>query len=167
MNYQEARSQIQTGDAILVRGRHGLLTPLTKFFTSRKQGYTHAGLAFWIGTELWMGEINGGRNHAVPLSQLQNESFDVYKRPAQISAAAADAAIYHALRFVVDYSVLALVVIGLKEWLKLNLVIHWRNFLVCSGWCIWAYQLCGWPDCSRIMSPQKFSEMLELRFRVN
>jgi hypothetical protein len=93
--------------------------------------------------------------------------FDVFKRPPEISQFAAQTAIHYALRSVLDYSQLALFVIGLKEWLRSKLIIHWRNFLVCSGWCVYAYQTAGWKDCSRVISPQKFSEMLELRFVVN
>lgn len=165
MNYDEARSQIQTGDGVLVKGKTGFLTPFTQFFT--RSAYTHAGLAFWMDGVLWMFEINGGHNHAIPLSQLSGESFDVYQRPEGLSAEAVLAAIFSNLREKIDYGFLALPVVGLLNYFGIKLFVHWRKILECAGICVKAYEDAGWPEQTYILSPADLARMLTLRLSVS
>lgn len=160
MNYTEIRNQIQTGDLIAVRKAKTLFNRMTQFFT--RGPYTHTGVAIWIGARLFMAEINDGRNHLVPISQL--DQFDVYKAPAGLTNI--DEAIFYWLARPIDYGYLALGVIGLIEWLRLKVFVHWRRILVCSGFCVAIYETAGWPAHSRMVSPNELASELELRFAV-
>ncbi|WP_394780589.1 hypothetical protein [Undibacterium sp.] len=66
LNYDQARYQIDDGDLIAVCGRDSIVSTLTRFFT--RSAYTHTGIAVWLDSGLWMMELNGGRNHAIPMS---------------------------------------------------------------------------------------------------
>jgi hypothetical protein len=164
MNYEDARTLIKTGDVIIVRGTTGFLTPFTKFFT--RSPYTHTGQAFWLGDVLWMNEINGGKNHAIPLSQLADEDFDVFERPNQVSEAGALAAIKQVLRTRIPYSLLALFMAGLLDFFRIKAFIHWRQLLVCSGYTTKSLCLAGWPECTYILSPADLAAMLKLKLAV-
>ena len=132
MRYQEILDQLQTGDVIMVMGREGALTPFTKFFT--RSPYTHVGQVFQMGGEWWLHEINGGKNHAVPLAQLREDDFDVYHKPEQVDDAMLRAAIATMLQTRINYGFVALFVIGLFDYLRVQVFIHWRRILVCSGY---------------------------------
>lgn len=160
MLYEEARKAIETGDTIAVRTSHGILGDLTKIVT--RSPYTHVGVAIWVAGHLYMAELNGGRNHLVPLSQLTD--FDVYARPAGISAEAADAAILFWLAKPVSYGFLALVAIGFLNWFRIKVFVHWRKILVCSGYVVAIYEHAGWSERSRVISPQELVDQLVLRF---
>lgn len=164
MNYEDARALIATGDVIMVRGTTGLLTPLTRYFT--RSPYTHTGQAFWLDGMLWMNEINSGKNHAIPLSQLADENFDVFERPAEVSEARALAAIKQMLRTKIPYSLLALFVAGALNFLRIKAFIHWRRLLVCSGYTAKSLCLAGWPECTYILSPADLAAMLKLKLAV-
>ena len=164
MQYEEARSYIEDGDAIIIHGKGGLLTPFTKFFT--RSSYTHAGLAFWMDGVLWLAEINSGNDHAIPLSQLSNAEFDVFARPAGITAAQAKAAILEELRDKTAYGFLGIPVIGLLNFLKLSFQLPWRRIIVCSGLCLRVYMRAGFPPVSLMQSPADLARLLTLKFRV-
>lgn len=165
LSYDQARSLIQTGDTIAVKGKSGLLALATAFFT--RSEYTHVGIAFWMGGALWMFEINSGRNHAIPLSQLRDTDFDVFCRPAELSEESILHSVLANLRDKVDYGFLAIPVIGLLEYLKIKLVVNWRKVLVCSGIAVKVYEDAGWPARSRVISPRALTEMLTLRLPVS
>lgn len=162
LTYQEARSQIATGDLIAVRSPHGIIGWLTQFFT--RSPYTHTGIAIWIEGGLYMGELNGGRNHIIPLSQLDGCDFDVYHPPSGLNNIAA--ALFFWLRLPIDYAYVAFVAIGLLNWLRAKIFVHWRQMLVCSGWCVAVYEEAGWGEHSRIVSPGELADMLKLKFEV-
>lgn len=162
MLYEDARHLIQSGDAIAVRTVHNLLGAMTKFFT--RKPYTHIGLASWRGGRLYLAELNGGRNHLVPISQLTE--FDVYHCPVARTNEDIEAAIDDALAVPIPYGFFALLVIGLLEWLNIDKHIKWNRVLVCSGWCVAVYEALGWADHSRIISPGKLVEDLVLRVAV-
>lgn len=165
MKYDEAKSKIEDGDVILVKGESGFLTPFTRFFT--RSPYTHAGVAFWMNGDLWMAEINGGKNHAIPLSQLSGvESYEVFKRPVEVHPEDVLKSILKALSVMTKYGLAALPVIGLLDFLKLKVFVHWRKILVCSGWTVMILEDAGWSEHSRIVSPADLSEMLELKLTV-
>lgn len=162
--YTAARPGIATGDCIIVRDVAGLLTPFTKYFTH--SDYTHAGVAIWIGEGLYLAELNSGRNHLIPLSQLRGCDFDVFHCPSNAGTHDIRDAIQEALRDKIHYSVPALLVIGLAEWLRLNWSANAQHELVCSGFVVMIYDKLGWPPLSRVISPQKLSENLRLKLQV-
>lgn len=164
MDYADARGQISTGDLIAVRTVDGVLNKVTKFFTGR---YVHCGQAIWIAGRLYMTELNEGRNHLVPMSQLDGMEFDVYAHPDGLTTEAMETAILDNLGRKVNYGYTALLAIGLVEWLKLNLVVKWSKILVCSGYSIKNWQDAGWKGAaSRIISPTKLAGMMQFKFAV-
>lgn len=162
MRYDDARPLIATGDLIAVRETHGLLAPLTRFFT--RSPVTHVGTALWMDGGLWMAELNGGKNHAIPLSQLSETDFDVYECP--VDRVKVRATTLAALRLKIGYGIIALPIIGLLNWLRIKVFIHARRVLVCSGYCISIYEAAGWPERSRIVSPEELVEQLKLKLEV-
>lgn len=167
LTYQEARDQILTGDTIAVEEKKGILALLTRFFTH--SDYTHVGIAFWgIDGGLWMTELNGGKNHAIPLSQLENNGFSVYHPPVELREKRASImqAIHDNLRIKIPYGYLAFLVIGIINFFKINVFIHARRILVCSGFNVKNYEDAGWSEHTRILSPGDLTKLLEIRFRV-
>lgn len=164
MNYDLARWKIETGDLVAVRATTGPLTPFTRFFTH--SDYTHVGIAFWMDDGLWLAEINGGANHAIPLSQLMEVDFDVFYRPDGITAAAILGAIRTALRRRIHYGYLSLPVIGLINYFGIRAFLHARQILSCAGYCVMTYEAAGWPECTRILSPQDLTELVQFKLAV-
>lgn len=149
MNYAQARDQIQTGDLIAVRGRHGIISAATRFFT--RDPHTHTGIAVWIGSRLFMAELNSGRNHLTALSQLAD--FDVYAPPPGLERGAIERAVFDWLAKPISYGFAAFVLIGLVNSLRLHLFIHWRRIIVCSGGSVQIFEMAGWYEHSRMVSP--------------
>lgn len=160
MNYADARPLIATGDLISVRTAHGFMGRLTQIVT--RSPYTHSGIARWMGDELYMAELNGGRNHLIPMSQLTN--FDVYAPPDGLTDI--DGAIREWLRVAIPYGFLAFAVIGVLDLLRLTTFVHWRRILVCSGYCVAIYETAGWPEHTRILSPRALAALLRFKFNV-
>jgi hypothetical protein len=148
---------INTGDLIAVRSVHNFLGTMTQFFTRSK--YTHVGLAIWLGGDLFMAELNGGRNHLIPMSQL--DDYDVYAQPEGLVDV--DASIRHWLSMQVSYGFIALVAIGLLDWFRIKTFVHWRQILVCSGYCVAIWEGAGWPEHTRILSPAELTRGLKLK----
>jgi hypothetical protein len=163
MNYSEAREHIFDGDLIAVQERHGILAALTRFFT--RSPITHTGIALWIDGGLWMAELNSGRNHLVPLSQLSDVDFDVYDPPVPDRAAVRRETL-EALRMKIPYGFIALVVIGMLCWWRSKVFVHWRRVIVCSGYCIMIYEKSGWSERSRQVSPGGLAEQLLIKLEV-
>ena len=160
MTYDEYAPLIDTGDLIVVPTAHSLLGKLTQFFT--RSPYTHAGMAIWIGGELFVAELNGGRNHLIPIIQLQE--FDVYACPEGLINI--HSSIRKWLSYKVEYGFIALVCIGLLNWLRIEYFVNWRRILVCSGYCVAIYQTAGWGRFSRVVSPGQLAAALKLKFKV-
>ena len=152
---------IDTGDAILVRTAHSILGRLTQILT--RSPYTHAGVAIWVGGRLYMAELNGGRNHLVPMTQLTQ--YDVYACPDGLQEV--ERAILGSLAQPIDYGYPALVLIGVLNWFRIKLFVHWRKVIVCSGFVVAVYEAAGWPECSRVVSPEELSKQLTMKFQVN
>lgn len=163
MDYAQARPLILDGDLIAVRETHGFLTPFTRIFT--RSPITHNGTAIWIDGGLWMAELNTGKNHAIPLSQLDETDFDVHEPPIDDRAALRESILAN-LRMKVPYGFLALPVIGLLDWLRVKVFIHARSILVCSGWCVKVYEDAGWDEHTRITSPRALAAELPLKLEV-
>ena len=162
MDYKQARSSIKTGDLIAIRTAHNWLGWLTQFFT--RSPYTHCGIALWIDNGLYLAELNGGRNHITPLSQWVGTDFDVYDPPLGLNHIIDS--IFFWLRVPVDYGFIAFVTIGLLHWFRIKKFVHWRQNFVCSGWCVAVYEESGWPEHSRMLSPQDLTELLSLKLEV-
>jgi hypothetical protein len=169
MTYEEARSQIKTGDLIGVRDVHGLLGRLTRFFT--RSPYTHTGVAVWCATHLFMADLNSGRNALRPLSQLK--SFDVCDMPAGMDRTCVERSIFDWLAAPINYGFLAFFVIGLRCFLGIKAFIHWRTIMVCSGGSVSIYEGAahymkgfgmpvptGWDDHNRMLSPGELVQEL-------
>jgi hypothetical protein len=163
MNYAEARPQIMDGDIIEVLTAHSVFNWLTKLFTGR---YVHTGMAFWLDGGLWMVEINGGKNHAIPLSQLEGTDFDVYAPPSYLSRTSIRTAALESIRIKTSYGFLAPIATGINEFFGFNRFIHWRNTLDCTGYVVKILQAAGWPEHSFIESPTKLSKELWLKLEV-
>lgn len=164
MIYMESRDQIKDGDVVLVKKAHNIMGKLTQYFT--RSLYTHAGVAIWIDGGLYMAELNGGRNHLIPLSQLADTPFDVYECPLKDKSLIRKS-IFNWLRFVVPYGFSAFVAIGIINYFRIKEFIHWRKVLVCSGYCVAILEDAGWEEHTRILSPGDLSRMLLLKFEVN
>ena len=164
LNYNEARKLIDNGDLVSIRTSHGIMGNLTKYFT--RSDYTHCGIAIWIEGGLYIGELNGGRNHLTPLSQYENAEFDVFYPPRGLKSDTIKDSVMKKLRSQIDYGYLAFVAIGITEWLKLKAYPNWRNTLVCSSWCITVYEDAGWSKQSHLISPGGLSKMLDLKLSV-
>ncbi|WP_394780588.1 hypothetical protein [Undibacterium sp.] len=70
------------------------------------------------------------------------------------------------LRVRVNYSYLAFVAIGLLAFLRIQRFIHWRQELVCDGYCIAIYEGAGWPEHPRIESPGDLVKQLKIKLQV-
>jgi hypothetical protein len=160
MNYMEYSPLINTGDLIAVPTAHSIMGKATQFFT--RSPYTHVGVAVWIGGELFMAELNGGRNHLIPIIQLNK--FNVYKCPDGLTDVGGS--IKKWLSYQVDYGFVAFLAIGFLTWFKIKAFVHWRSVMVCSGYCVAIYETAGWPEHSRVISPGQLTELLKLKFKV-
>jgi hypothetical protein len=163
IGYAQARQYIEDGDLIAVRGRNGLLAHLTRLLS--RSPVTHTGIALWMGEALWMVELNSGKNHAIPVSQLDGMPFDVYDPPVP-DRAAIRAATIAALRSKISYAFIALPVIGLLNLMQVKVLLHARRLLVCSGYCVLIYEVAGWPERTRILSPAELVAQLHLKLEV-
>ncbi len=168
LNYFNARSEISNGDMISVFKAHGFFGRLTQFFTGQ---YTHSGVAVWMEGGLWMVEINGGRNHAIPLSQLQKFGFDVFEPPKGVTAKSAKISALKALRNQENYGFFTTIVTGFIEYFRIPIVVNWRKGRHCAGFVVGIYDDAGWAMADNqthtyVISPTKLSNMMKLKFRV-
>jgi hypothetical protein len=153
-------SAIATGDLIVPRVAHNWIGTITQEVTDSP--YVHAGLAYWMDGRLFIAELNGGRNHLTPISQLTD--YDVYAQPDGLVDVAA--AIDRWLDAPIDYAYAAFVVIGILDWLRLTTFVHARRLLVCSGWCVAVWETAGWGEHTRILSPAALARLCTLKLEV-
>ncbi len=167
MVYADARSKIHDGDLISVFKAHSLFGKLTQFFTGE---YTHVGIAIWLDGGLWLTEINGGRNHAIPLSQLKKCGFDVSSPPPGCNPFNIRHVALASLRESEEYGFINAAVTGFIEFFKIPITINWRKGRHCAGYCIRIYDRAGWSllggTHSYLMSPTALTARLTTRFRV-
>lgn len=163
MDYNQARTLIEDGDIVQVRTAHSLFGWLTKLFTGV---YVHTGMAVWLDTGLWLVEINGGGNHIVPLSQLNNKDYDVYSPPSELSPNELKRIALNSIRTREDYGFAATIMSGINEFLLLNRFIHWRDQLHCTGYVIKILEGAGWAEHSYITSPTALSRLLTIKLKV-
>jgi hypothetical protein len=78
-----------------------------------------------------------------------------------------EGAIFDWLASPISYGFLAFLVIGLKCFLGIKSFIHWRQIIVCSGGSVEIYEMAGWPEHSRMISPGELTTMVgPLRLQV-
>lgn len=162
LTYQEARDLICDGDLVAVITPHNWIGKITQFFTRRE--YTHVGIAIWVDGGLYLAELNGGRNHLTPLSQWEGMDFDVCAMPRGITNIRES--IFKWLRLPVDYGYPAFFAIGIKEFFRIKQAVHWRDILVCVGFCVAVYEESGWPKHDRVIALGELVDALEMKFKV-
>ncbi len=168
MTYAQARAKIHDGDLISVFKAYSIFNIATKLFTGE---YTHVGIAIWMDGGLWLVEINGGGNHAIPLSQLQKCGFDVSSPPSGVTRMTARAHALQALRERETYGFFTTIVTGVIEFFKIPLVINWRKGRHCAGLVVRIYDRAGWASAGEgthtyVISPTKLTKLMMFRFRV-
>lgn len=163
MNYNEARDKIQDGDCIAVKVRENLFHELIRF--SNRSDITHTGVAVWIDGGLWMAETNGGNNHIVPMSQLENVDFDVYEPPVA-DRARIRTAITESLRYRIKYGFEDLVPIGIISFLKLKLKINPGKKVVCFNYTAMIYHEAGWSSEPYLRSGEELVSHFRYKFSV-
>lgn len=168
LTYAEARSKILDGDLISVFKAHSLFNRLTQLFTG---DYVHVGIALWMSEGLWLVEINGGRNHAIPLSQLQSVGFDVSEPPPGVTPENAKVEALTALKESEPYGFGTAFVTGVIEYFNIPLTVNWRKGRHCSGLAARIYDRAGWAKFSGfthtyVISPTKLTKLMKFKFRV-
>jgi hypothetical protein len=163
MRFADALPLIEEGDLIAVHGT-GPTACIERIVC--RSPVTHTGIATFMDGEWWMSELNGGHNHPVALAQLEGSDFDVHDPPLGLDRLAIRASVRASLRVKVLYSPAAFVLIGILDLLRLNLFVHWRRELVCSGYTTRDYENAGWPERSRIASPRALAASLPLKLQV-
>lgn len=168
LNYEIARSLIKDGDLVSVFKAHSLFNRLTQRFTGE---YTHVGGALWMDGGLWLAEINSGRNHAIPLSQLKHCGFDVSSPPPGVTPESARFETLLALRETEPYGYLSAIATGVVEFFRLPIIVNWRNGRHCAGFMVRIYDRAGWSSDGRgthsyVVSPTKLTKRMLFKFRV-
>lgn len=168
ITYQEARLKIHDGDLISVFKAKSLFNRVTQIFTGP---YVHVGVAIWLEGALWIAEINGGGNHAIPLSQLQKYGFDVSEPPKGVVLEKLKIEILAALRDRESYGFFTTIVTGFIEFFSIPITINWRKGRHCAGLVVKIYDRAGWADAdggthSYVVSPTKLTKMMQFKFRV-
>jgi hypothetical protein len=162
MNYEEARSRIETGDVISVRRKDGFMSKMIRAIT--RSPYTHSGIAIWLDGGLWMAEINGGHNHLIPLSQLQDIDLDISECP--VSRDKVRTAILESLRARANYGMASFVIIGFVNLLKIKERLHSFKDKVCSEYIQAILISAGWDTPDYMASPYDLVKKLTLKFEV-
>lgn len=153
--YDLARESIEDGDLIAIRSRRGLLAHLTRWIT--RSPYTHTAVAIWVGPagarRLLVGQINGGGNALVPLSQYAHYDFDVFDCP--VDRVAASAAVWIKLGERLRYDVGDLLRVAANRLLGVPLPARDRDGMICSAMSGSIYLISGWhrPDLPSIPAP--------------
>jgi hypothetical protein len=160
--YQQARSLICDGDTVAIITPHNWIGKVTQFFTRRK--YTHTGIAIWIDDGLYLAELNGGGNHLTPLSHWDGLDFDVCEMP--IGLIDIRGAIFEMLRAPIEYSYAGFLAAGARAFFNIQQAIHWRNKLVCDGFCVAVYERAGWTKHDRVIAPFELVDELRIKIEV-
>lgn len=164
MNYDEVRPYLETGQIIGVKENKTWLHKLTRIFTKRT--YTHVGIIQVEPNGVYLAELNGGRNHKIPMSQLMHKSFDVAECPKECLEAVNES-INRWLRFEVPYGFLAFILIGLNKFLGLKVPIK-QGDIVCTGFVVNILTTAGWKlDVSPNIDPGSLMALLKTKFNVN
>jgi hypothetical protein len=160
MRYHDDRDLIETGDMIAVRSAENWHARLTQIVT--RSPYTHAGTAIWREGDLYVAEVNGGKNHLTAIEHW--DDYDVRECPPELDRAKVEASILDWLRRTVNYNFLAFALVGLMELLRIKAFVHWRRDQICDGGVVAMYEGAGWPEHSRVISPRALAA--ELKFKL-
>lgn len=165
MNYDEVRPLLKTGQSIGVKENSSFLNKATRAFTFSK--YTHVGIVKVDSSGVYLAELNGGRNHLIPLSQLRHKKFDVYECPEEC-VDYIEESINRWLRYEIEYGFMAFILIGLMKLLNYRFKIKLKNAMVCSGLCIAMLSTARWKkELDLLTSPGDYLAELKLLYKVN
>jgi len=165
MNYKEVRPLLKTGQSIGVKESKSVLNKFTRFFTYSE--YTHTGIVQVDSSGAYLAELNGGKNHKIPMSQLMNKSFDVYECPPECLQDI-DESINRWLRYEIHYGLLAFIAIGFMKFFNFSFKIKLKHSLVCSGLCINMLSTANWSKTVDVLtSPGDYLAELKLLYKVN
>ncbi len=161
MKYTDARAQIKTGDAALVRG-NALISKMIRFCTGQQE--THCGVFVWQGDGLFVAEeaergtgILGAGYHLVPSSAwIQQQTGQVLwgTAPPEVSMNP------HAIETMVDvyrhnpeyqdYGYIGLFKTLLSKWLNKPIPMVYK---VCSGMVQQFWKFAGWDGIKHDATP--------------
>jgi hypothetical protein len=140
MNYDQARSKIQTGDMIAVKRTTGLFPIATRIVTNSP--YTHTGIAIWAGCRLLLAQTNSGGCNLAPLSQEAIYDFDVFNCPVDRNTC--EAVIWNELGNRIEYGFFDCARIFGYKVFCIPLPKRDGKSLVCSALTATIYQKAGW-----------------------
>lgn len=163
MDYAMARNEICDGDLIAVRGRRGIVAVLTRLLT--RSPYTHCAVAVWVDGGLWAAEINGGGNHLVPVSQI-DQDFDVFRSPV-VNMLDVRMVIFELLRDHRAYAVLELLRVAVYYLTGIVLTKRFDGALICNEFAAEVYRQAGrLPSLPPIAAPKDLCAALSLKLEV-
>jgi len=164
-SYDEVRPLLATGQIVGVRERHSIAHVLTNLFTGTR--YTHVGMISIKECGVYLAELNGGRNHLIPLSQLKDKRFDIYECPEECLPYI-DQSIEDALREEIPYGFFAFILIGLMDLFNISIKLKGKKLLVCSGFVVSILRRAGWKkEVSTLISPGDLLEHFKFLYQVN
>lgn len=167
MNYKEIRPFLQTGDIVGVRHPENILGTATQYFTNSP--YTHVGIIVRKrqGNGVWLAELNSGKNHLIPMSQLKDKQFDIFQCPVSNQTHIASS-IDRWLRYPIHYGFKNFILIGLNSYIGVKIPPIFGDELVCSGFVLRILQTAGWDvDMSPLLSPGELLSNFVLKYQIN
>ena len=163
--YESIRPLLKTGDIVGVRENKSWIHVATKVFTGSR--YTHVGIIVVNSTGVYLAELNGGRNHLIPLSQLKNKRFDIYECPKECLDKIEES-INEQLREEIHYSYLAFLFIGIMDLFNVTFKVPLKNDQVCSSFVAKCLNNAGLKNKIVMMiSPGDLLEKFKFSYRVN
>ena len=164
MNYDEVRPLLETGQIVGVMENKSILHKLTHIFTKDKT--THVGIIKVDSSGVYLAELNGGRNHSIPMSQLTHKRFNVYACPDECKPHVEES-INRWLRYEVPYGYLTFILIGLNKFFGLKLKGK-KGDIVCTGFLVNILTTAQWKlEVSTDIDPGSFVKLLQLKYSVN
>lgn len=163
--YEEIRSKLTTGQIVGVRENKSIIHVATKAFTGSR--YTHVGIIIVKPCGVYLAELNGGRNHLIPLSQLRYKRFDVYECPKECLPLI-EQAINDQLREEIHYSFLAFIFIGIMDLFNVTFKVPLKNDQVCTGFVAKCLNNAGIKEkITMMISPGDLLEKFKFLYQVN
>lgn len=140
MRYAAARDQIQSGDLIAIRSRHGGLPAVIRWVTGSP--YTHTAIAIWAEGRLLIAETTGAGSCLRPLSTYAGNDFDVISCP--IDRVLVRMAVWDILGVKADYDLADLLRIAANRLFGRPLPSADDEAQICSALSAAIWQLAGW-----------------------
>ncbi len=140
MKYDEARALIRTGDLIALRQVHGIAPAMIRLVTGSP--YTHTSVAIWCGGRLLVNETQASGACLRPLSNYDNEAFDVI--PCPIDRGEVEAAMWELLGRKIKYDLADLARIAANRLFGIPLPKREDDALICSSLSATIWMRAGW-----------------------